>query len=308
MQKRLSRTDYLFAFTFIFMFACAVAAFFYGMEIGKEKTAERYEKVLESRKASAQELSAYHQQYLVSFYHTIYLPYREFENKWFEDMNAIAVRGADADPAALMNQIGKRADETYKEIVIMSMPKSSPLLQEAHQNYLKSLKLFADAAKNFVPKAGSETGAVWLSQIEQDAYFQEAKNFALQAQKDYYASMIKWYQSSEPGLKGADAAEKANLSVKDWSKLNVVVKNGFIAGLMKSRGYFEPFYPQDLTVRVDELIRSGQADKLKLNTVGDIVQLLVSTKAVRPGDFIQGKDRWYGRETLPQLPFFFEQK
>jgi hypothetical protein len=36
------------------------------------------------------------------------------------------------------------------------------------------------------------------------------------------------------------------------------------------------------------------------------VELLIGTDAVRSGDFIRGKTKFYSSETLPQIPFFFE--
>jgi len=69
-----------------------------------------------------------------------------------------------------------------------------------------------------------------------------------------------------------------------------------------------PLYPQDLTIRVDEMIGTGQAQKMNLNDIKAIIDLLAATNAARKGDFIAGKDKWYVGETLPQLPFFNESK
>jgi hypothetical protein len=71
---------------------------------------------------------------------------------------------------------------------------------------------------------------------------------------------------------------------------------------------FLPLYPQDLTVRIDEMIANGQAKKLNLTDVQSIVEMLADTNAARKGDYISGKDKWYAGETMPQLPFFYENK
>lgn len=78
MDKRLTRTDYLFALMFIFMLVCILGAFFYGLKIGQEKSDQKYEKILHADKAVVQEYGAYDQQVLVSYYHTIFCPLGNF--------------------------------------------------------------------------------------------------------------------------------------------------------------------------------------------------------------------------------------
>src|SRR5690554_1547376 len=92
MSKRLSRSDYIFTLIFIFMLVLTIAAFFYGLKTGKENAETKYEQMLIEKEEIPVELTAYDQQYLVSFYHTIYLPYRDFQKKWFEHMDSIDLR------------------------------------------------------------------------------------------------------------------------------------------------------------------------------------------------------------------------
>lgn len=306
MEKRLSLSDYLFTLIFIFMLVGAIAAFFYGMKIGKEKTAVKYEQLMKSQEEKAKGLTAYHQQHLVSFYHTIYLPYRDFQKKWFEHMEAIELRGNSVDAASMFKELAKLADNKYKEAVDLSMPSTSPLLQEAQRDYLKSLKLFANASERIQEKTESLKGIELIVQVENDAYFQEAKNFALLAQKEYHRAIVKWHEAVDPNLEGIPYLAKNDVSVKEWMPLHLTIKNSLISAQIVNGKYFRTFYPQDLTIRVDELIDSGQAQKMKLTTIGDIVEMMVNTGAVRQGDFIKSKNKYYNSEVLPQLPFFFE--
>ena len=87
MEKRLNRTDLGFSLMFLLMLIIAVGAFFYGVKVGGDRVrTEQTEAaaVEKAKAASAASLpSAYQQQDLVSFYHTVFLAYREFENEWF---------------------------------------------------------------------------------------------------------------------------------------------------------------------------------------------------------------------------------
>lgn len=306
MDKKLTRTDYMFSLFFIFMLVSVLGAFFYGLKLGTERIEAKQQALIDKKAELAQGQTAYNQSYLVSFYHTIYLPYKEFEAHWFKSMNDIEVRGSSLDPASIIKDIGKVADEKYNTLLSQSMPSTSPLLQDGLQNYLKSLKLFNEAAKNFQANANSLQGSLVSSQIEKDVYFSEAKMYALLAQKNFFDSIVKWNQTLvlEP-IKGLDLIKNVAMTITDWNLLSLNVKNDFITSLMLSNKYFKPYTPQDLVIRIDEMIKSGQAKKLNASTVVELADILVGTGAVRSGDFINGKIKWYGQETLPQLPFFF---
>lgn len=302
MDKRLTRTDYLFALMFIFMLVCILGAFFYGLRVGQEKSDQKYDKILHADKAVVQEIGAYDQQVLVSYYHTIFLPFREFQNKWFELMSQIELGNSTVDASAVLKELYKLADEKYMELQKKSMPASSPLLVQSHQGYLKSLKLFADTLKSYQNKANGLTSPQLLDVIQKDAYFQEAKTQALTAQKNYFDSIVAWNGTIDHDIENFDPNNNANLD--QWRAMNINVKNQYITAKLLKNKAFAPFYPQDLTIRIDEFIASGQAKKMNVNDVNQTMDLLLSTNAVRPGDFVKGKSKWYANELLPQLPFF----
>ncbi len=304
MDKRLTRTDYLFALMFIFMLVCILGAFFYGLRIGQEKSDQKYEKILHADQETVQEPGAYDQQLLVSFYHTIYLPFREFQNKWFELTNQIEFQSSTLDASAALNEAAKLADEKYQLLQGKTMPASSPLLQQAHQGFLKSMKLFADTLKNFKPRANSIPGNELIDAMAEDAFLIEAKKQALIAQKDYYDSIIKWQQSVDVSFKPFDTSKEA--TIDEWRQMNLNMKNLYVSVLLSDNQTFVPYYPQDATIRIDDFIGTGQASKLAATTVKQTFELLKSTDAVRPGDFVKGKHKRYSNELLPQLPFFLD--
>jgi len=301
MEKRLSRYEYIFSLVFILMLVCAVGAFFYGVKVGAEKTEAKYDQ--KQQKKTKQLAVAYSQQDLVSFYHTVLTPYREFQSSWFEKLDSIALHDGTTDAAGVLNELQKLADSKFNEVGELPMPEISPLLQNAQTNFLKSLKLFSEASGKFIAQANGLKGSILLNEIDKDAYFIEAKNFALQAESEYYEAIVKWHQSVD-----ADYPEQLlklkSISLTSWKQAPLTLKNKWSANLLQSSKYYVSFDPQDLTARIDELILSGQAGKMKLTDVQSIVDLLVNTDAVRKGDFVRTKDKLYKDEKLPSLPFF----
>jgi|HigsolmetaAR203D_1030402.scaffolds.fasta_scaffold01381_7 hypothetical protein len=302
MGKRLSLSDYLFTLLFIVMLAGGVGAFFYGVEVGKGQSAAKYEKLLSEKKAENHEFPAYHQQYLVSFYHTVFLPYREFQKVWFEAEEALAA-GRAADAKSVMANVARAAEREYEAMDSAALfPEHSGLLTDAHTKYLQSLKLFSNAAKKF--DAAGRNGSELLAAVEADAYFREAMQFGLDAQRDFFTAISLWHESVDPSVK-TDAVKREKLSFDDWNALGVNHKNRYVAGWLARAGKFGNFYPQDLTLRIDEMIAQGNAAKMNLDDISEVAATLVDTRAVRFGDFVSGKHLYYGNSPFPQLPFFF---
>jgi hypothetical protein len=308
MNKRLNRSDYFFSLTFVFLLVCVAGAFFFGVEIGQSRTVTKYEAMAAKQEEASKKPGAYDQQHLVSFYHTIYAPYREFSNRWFDKLKELELQGNTSDAAAAMKDLSKTADDKYDALSKAVTPETSPLLGEAHQNLLKGLKLFSDTAKKYQSKANSIHPSVLLTEIDKDAFFQGAKTFALQGQQQYYNAIVKWNESVEPQVQGSNLLGQTAFTLKDWSQMSLNVKNVVVASILLSEKRYLPLYPQDLTVRIDEMITNGQAKKMNLNDIQAIADLLSDTNAARKGDFIARKDKWYAEETKPQLPFFYENK
>lgn len=308
MDKRLNRSDYFFSLTFVFLLVCVAGAFFFGVQTGQSRTESKYEAMAAKQEEASSKPGAYDQQHLVSFYHTIFAPYREFANRWFDKLKELELQGSTSDAAAAMKDLSKTADDKYGALSKAVTPETSPLLGEAHQNLLKGLKLFSDTAKKYQSKANSMHPSVLLTEIDKDAFFQEAKTFALQGQQQYYNAIVKWNESVEPQVQGSGLLGQSAFTLKDWSQMSLNVKNVVVASILLKEKRYLPLYPQDLTVRIDEMITNGQAKKMNLNDIQTIADLLADTNAARKGDFIARKDKWYAEETKPQLPFFYENK
>ncbi|WP_139787273.1 hypothetical protein [Cohnella massiliensis] len=306
MEKRLTRTDLMLALGFIFLLIVAVGAFFYGVKIGTERTEARFESGGETAAVRQVSANAYQQQDLVSFYHTVFLPYREFitewttaKQKWLSDPTA--------DRSASLKELAKSANQKYDAAKVAYIPPVSPLLQDAQVAYLKSLKLFATGFEAKASEANEGPATALLNALASDAYYTQALEQGLSAQENYYESMLRWAATVDPDI-DAESELDTMVDLARWQTLPLVRRNLLTAEFLADQRELSDYMPHDLTARIDAFIASGQAGKMKLKSMGAVGELLTQTDAVRDGDFLQLKNRFYGGQLLPQLPFFFPDK
>jgi hypothetical protein len=303
MDKKLTRFDIMMVLGFISALVIGVGAFFFGLQTGKDQTDAKYESIIAMlTDEKSRDQTSYHQQQLVSFYHTVLLPFREFQDTWFNHAQTIETGAGSTDADALLKELGRLAKEKAKEIKPTTIPEVSPLLKEAHGNYLKSLTLFAAATDRL---QNGPDGAALTETMRQEAYVAEAAGYAMQAQTQFYEAIWQWHLKQEPSLAGGDLILKDNLTFAEWRSLPLNGKNVFLSRLLQRQGAFAPFYPQDVASRVDDLDAAGQVGPLKLEELNSTVTTLLSTGAVRTNDYFTSKNKHYRNETLPQLPFFY---
>ncbi|OMF35193.1 hypothetical protein BK133_10790 [Paenibacillus sp. FSL H8-0548] len=300
MEKRLTTSAMLFSIGFIFLLICTVGAFFYGIQIGSDKTEAKY-KTDETSASSAASVSPYQQQDLVSFYHTVFLPYREFQNEWFSAMNKLS-QGKTNEATSMFKDLAKLAEDKEKEASSVDMQRS-PLLGESQVSYIRSLKLFNEAAMKAATSAKTLSFAELKKNVEQEKTYRSASQFALNAQQAYYSAMLKWAATVDTDIP-SEYTSPAILELSQWKNFQITVKNKLMADQLMARNKLTVYYPQDLTSRVDDFIQSGQASNMKLHTLTSVVDLLINTEAVRAGDFSLSMSRLYHQALLPQLPFF----
>ncbi len=302
MDKRL-RTDIGFTLMFLLMLIVGIGAFFYGVKVGTERTqASQLAAEQEPASESPAALTAYQQQDLVSFYHTVFLPYREFQNLWFDTLDKWE-GDPSPDLAASLRELAKQADAKYKTIQGAYVSPASPLLQASQTDYLKSLKLFSESFSSAAETANEGTAEQLLSALDGQAFFKEGRGYALSGQNAYYTSMLKWGASVNTEIPDSFQSPGA-MALAQWKSLPLLIKNKVMADYLSANNLFTGFLPQDLTARIDEFIRSGQAEKMKQSAIPSIAELLTGTNAVRSGDFLKAKSKLYPSEQLPQLPFF----
>jgi hypothetical protein len=302
MNSRTSRTQMLYTLGFVFFLICAFAAFFTGVKVGADKTEAKYSHLVEADGASEEFSGSYQQQDLVTFYHNVFLPYREFKRNWNNEVDSLS-RSTDArENAATLKNLSILADKQYEKVNQDSIFSGSPLLYQSQLNILKSLTLFSQASNKV--SAGS-SGTETAKALKNDNFTASAMQFGLLAQKDFYDSMLKWGSKTNSKIP-AVPSELKTLSFIQWKKMPLLLKNSSIAEMMLNRGIYAGYDPQDITAKIDDMIYSGMASSLKLQDVQSSVTLLISTGAIQEQDFMKWREQYYGKETMPQLPFFYE--
>jgi hypothetical protein len=302
MNSRSSRTQMLYTLGFLFFLISAFAAFFTGVKVGADKTEAKYEHLQES-KALEESSGSYQQQDLVAFYHNVFLPYREFKRNWNTEVDKLARSTGARENAATLKNLGILADKQYKKVTQDSIFTNSPLLHQSQLNILKSLTLFSQATSK--ASAGA-SGAETAKQLKNDPFTASAVKFGLQSQKEFYDSMLKWGSRTNNKIPATTKETKTTLSFIQWKKMPLMLKNATIADMLLNRGIYAGYDPQDITAKVDDMIYSGTASSLKLTDVQSSLTLLISTGAVQEQDFIKWREQYYPKETIPQLPFFYE--
>jgi len=300
MDKRLPRTELLFSLGFVFMLAVAVAAFFLGMKIGTERTEARYAPKEDAAASAA--VTAYQQKDLLSFYYTVYQPFRSFTGEWVREA-AKMKSGQTPDPSRRLKAMQSSANDRYRESERSDISPASPLLVEAQTNVLRSLKLFAEAFGRYAGENGDAQAVI--RKLGEDALYREALDYALRAEAQYYEAMVLWGASLDPDFPD-QVPDGSGMALETWIRQPLLLKNAIAAGLLGERRVLRDYYPQDLTARLDHFIESGQAAGLGISSVDKAADLLLSTEAVRSGDFLDRRDVYSPGELLPQLPMFNE--
>lgn len=300
MNKSLSRSEMLVSLGFLFMLVCAVGSFFFGVEVGKNRTTTQ----LEASKESADKKpvsGTLQQQDLVSFYHTVFMPYREFQSEWITVVENANARQTTDLPTEL-KRLASLSQKTFNEISAVSMPASTPL-EQSQQQLLKSIASFQSVSKRLSSSKDEQSIAQILSAMRKDDDYKSAVSKSLQGQQSYYNAMVQWARTINPDIAQVNDSP-STMKTSVWKSLPLILKNKLSAGLITASGTVVNYYPQDLTSRIDEFISSGQAAKLKYDLIGPISELLIDTKAVRSGDFKSSMVSQYAKQLLPQLPFF----
>ncbi|WP_438351302.1 hypothetical protein ACP8HI_12010 [Paenibacillus sp. FA6] len=304
MKKGSSRIELYCSLTFIFVLILISAAFLSGVKLGANKIESKYEQ--QKLAPSSPEFSdSYQQQDLVTFYHTVFLPYREFKSEWVLQIDKIS-RTEDATKInEILKQLRTLADEKYSAIIKTTMYSSSPLLQEAQTDFLKSIRLFGNAADSTSLSSSIHNGEVLMKQLKQDTLYKNGVNYGLLGQKRYYNSMIKWSIKVDSTLsKEYDFTQNPSFSL--WESYPLIVKNAAVSSILLNKSLYVAYDPQDMTARIDHMIQSGNADSMKLTSVESIINLLNNTDAVKENDFKKWKVKYYSQELLPQLSFFYD--
>lgn len=299
MDKRFSRNAMLFSTLFLVMLVFAVAAFFFGLDIGSKKTEQKYAHLLEPEKEAADYV--YQQQDLVSFYLTVYSPYREFQLSWTDALVKIS-NDEISNVASLYKEIEAQASKKAAEAASNNLQHAG-LVGQAQQSYIRSLNQFEKAAAALQRRKPASYEDV-INALQNNESYIAAVSQALSGQEQFYNAMQQWGASIDPNIP-SEIDKNVNLSFDKWSGYPLLVKNEIIAKYLSDKKIFAEYLPHDLTSSIDHFISTGQAETMKLSTVQGVIELLLNTSAVRSGDYSLYRSKLYMEEFLPQVPFFY---
>jgi hypothetical protein len=266
MSQRMTRSDYLVVYLFIACMVVSLGTFFFGYKLGANQTIAKYEEIKINAAESKITSQGYSEQDLASFYHMVYQPFDHF---WFE-----LIQGAES------KELSTLADKTYKQMSRFGVGEASPLLERGQAAALKSLRLY----------------------LEDD--LKASHKARLEAQMLYYASIQQWEQKYVTKVKPQINLAQSPLSIQQWTKLTLHQKNLVVSQYLMKSSVKSAFLPQDLSTKVDTLIRSGEAKSLGIQDVNRAAKLLVATDSVKRDDFLKLKADLYPDTALPLIPFF----
>lgn len=299
MDKRFSRNAMLFSTLFLVMLVFAVAAFFFGLNLGSKKMEQKYAHLMEPETPASEYV--YQQQDLVTFYLTVYSPYREFQLSWTDALGKIA-NDEISNVASLYREIEGQASKRAEEAASFNLQHAG-LLGQAQQSYIRSLNQFEKVA-SALQKKKAESYEDIINTLQNNESYIAAVSQALTGQEHFYNSMLQWGASIDPNIP-SEIDKNVNISFETWSEYPLLVKNEIIASYALDKKIFADYLPHDLSGSIDHFIASGQAESMEISSVADVITLLLNTSAVRPGDYNLHRNKLYSEEFLPQIPFFY---
>ncbi|MDK8179445.1 hypothetical protein [Paenibacillus sp. UMB4589-SE434] len=303
MERNPTKIQFLFSMSFLFTLILCIAAFFYGVKYGTDQTEDKYSKQLQQIYAESHP-GSYQQQDLVSYYHNVFRPYREFEIRWFDTLAKLSQNNHKAVES--LSKLQHMAQEQYKLIKLVALSKGASELTLSQANYAASLSRFNDGLNHIIRNARQQDSKLDASHIQQQTQIKEAMKFALKGQQQYYSSILVWSRAQDDTIKQPSLKSKA--STEQWKTSSFSAKNKYIADYLLHQGVIKPFLPQDLTARVDEITRQAGRSSTAVNSqsVDHIIKQLLSTNGVHAQDYKRVKGALYKVDSIPMLPMFVE--
>lgn len=303
-RKRSSRSEVWFTLGFLFTLITAFATFLLGLNMGIDRTEAKYLN-LKASMLEVETVDSYNQQDLVTFYYAVYQPYQQFKDEYAALNDELGHKDSKVASAKALKDIRDDARKQYEQISAISVAVSSPLLKQAQTDILKSLKLFDEGIDRNLSFLNGETGITLIHNLTSDDFTKNAVDYGLKAQNKFYASILKWTAKSNKGIPESYTFQPET-TIKQWETYSLAQKNKAVTDMMLESKLFTAYQPQDLTAKIDQMINSGKASALKLQSVSSIVKIVTETEAVQSKEFLKWKSTYYASEQLPELPFFTE--
>jgi len=304
MQKRLTKSDFLLAYTIIITLACAIGGFFFGAYYMKAEYEAAKAAALEAEKLEAEkerllkEQKLYNEQDFIRFHYAVYAPALSLKRAHFETMENWTRLDRDAREESL-DHLVETAEETLSELQkSVSLP-TSPLLQKAQANFRNSVQAYLDGMKQLQRVQNKDV--LTADEIsEQLAPMQESW---LTAQEQVYLSFATW-ESAYVLKKPLPQAEPLSVTVEQWKQYPFLYRTYLSAAVMTTKKEWKAFNPEDLTAHLDNLFSAKDASGTGIKDLPGGVGVLYAAQAIQPDAFKQQMPKKYAREKLPEVPLF----
>lgn len=302
MNKRLSKSEFIFAYMIIITLACFVGGFFFGAYYMKSKIEAQQAAVLEQQKLEAErerqlrEQKLYSEQDFIRFYYAVYAPVQELKRAHFEKMVAWPNLDKSAQKDAL-EQLVEAAKQTGKQLDKEVPLPTSPLLVQAHSQFNTGVRAYLDGMKQLLSDQNSNalSPAAISSRLSLDGWFKGSEQF--------YHSLAVW-ESAYVTKQTLPKDVPANVSADQWKQLPFHYKTYIAAHSISAHKKWESYSPEDLTARLDLLFGSDDAKNLGIKDVDAAVRLLTATDAVHSGDFKEVQGKHYSSLKAPEIPLY----
>lgn len=304
MQKRLKKTDYMMAYMIIITLACTIGGFFFGAYFMKAQIESAQAAALEAEQREAekerllQEQKLYNEQDFIRFHYAVYAPVLSLKSAHFETMDNWAQMDRNAQSDSL-EKLVRTAEETLAVLQKEVALPTSPLLQQAHDNFTTSVRAYLDCMEQV--RTDQNSNALTTSEI--GARLAPLQESWLKAQEQLYLSFATWesaYVSKQP----LPQAAPETVTIEQWKQYPFHYRTYVSAVAMTGERQWKAFNPEDLTVRLDSLLSSSDAATFGIRDVAGAVRLLYATDAIHPGDFKQFKTKFLPDLKAPEVPLY----
>lgn len=306
MSKRLTRSEYLVPYMIIITLACFIGGFFLGAGVMKARIQNELEataKAEEAAKEREQMLKAqklYRDQDFIRYYYSVSVHMNELKKKHFET-SATLFDSAKSEQKDMLKELRALARAKEKELDATTIPSTSPLLVEAKQAYLGSMKFYQAGIDQLISQLS--TGAVSADDLASMRIQPDFVNAWNQAQASEYKALAMWetvYITKQP----LQQVQPSLVSLTQWKAYPFHYRNYLSALSISQSKRFHEFSPADLTSRIDNVLQSGSATSFGWKDIGQAARILEATDAVRKDDFLAMRTRLYPDLAAPEIPLF----
>jgi hypothetical protein len=290
----------------IITLACFVGGFFLGAGIMKTRIQANLEASTKAEKAAIEkerllkEQKLYRDQDFIRYYYSISVHMHELKEKHFAAASVFAEK-TKSEQKALLKELQDVAKAKTTELENASISSTSQLLVDAKNMYLTSL----DAYRNGIDQLLSQmvTGTVTAQDVatmgDQVAFINQWNA----AEALQYKALAMWeavYITKQPLSK----VQSSQVSPAQWRGYPYHYRNYLSAESIAQSKQFYPFYAEDLTARIDTVLRGETANTFGWRDIDQAARMLEATDAVRVGDFQSMRAQLYPDLKAPEIPTF----